>query len=309
MGFYAGRLAERADCGRFKFHGTVPMNSKRYIFSLAALGAAVAASGALGVDVSQELEIIGRPRPDEYGFQPAVTEVARDIDWLDRLLNYTIAVICAFVLGLLLWVIVRYNSRVNPVPAKFTHNLRFELAWTVIPIIILVAIGVVSLPILLKQQRIPEADITIKATGNQWYWTYEYPDHELAFDSFMLQKDQLEEYGYSLDEYLLATDTALVLPVNNTVVVNVTASDVIHAWTVPSFGVKQDGVPGRLAGLWFKPEQEGIYFGQCSELCGKDHSYMPITVKVVSQSVYEEWLDAAIEEYGGIPRLQQTASN
>ena len=309
MGFYAGWPAEGADRRRFKFHGTAPMNSKRYVFGLAALGAAAAASSALGVDVSQELEIIGRPRPDEYGFQPAVTEVARDIDWLDRLLNYTIAVICAFVLGLLLWVIVRYNSRVNPVPAKFTHNLRVEVAWTVIPIIILVAIGAVSLPMLFKQQRIPDADITIKATGNQWYWTYEYPDHELVFDSFMLQKDQLEEFGYSQDEYLLATDTALVLPVNNTVVVNVTASDVIHAWTVPSFGVKQDGVPGRLAGLWFKPEQEGVYFGQCSELCGKDHSYMPITVKVVSQRVYEEWLDAAIEEYGGVPRLQQTASN
>ena len=285
------------------------MNSKHYLFGLVAVGAATAASSALGVDVSQELEIIGRPRPDEIGFQPAVTEVARDINWLDGLLNYVIAAICAFVLGLLLWVILRYNSRMNPVPAKFTHNLRVELAWTVIPIIILVGIGVVSLPILLKQQRIPEADITIKATGNQWYWSYEYPDHEFVFDSFMLQKDQLEEYGYSRDEYLLATDTALVLPVDSTVVVNVTASDVIHAWTVPSFGVKQDGVPGRLAGLWFKPEQEGIYFGQCSELCGKDHSYMPITVKVVSQSAYEEWLDAAIEEYGGVPRAQQLASN
>ena len=285
------------------------MNSKHYVFGLVAAGAATAASSALGVDVSQELEIIGRPRPDEIGFQPAVTEVARDINWLDGLLNYVIAAICALVLGLLLWVIVRYNSRMNPVPAKFTHNLRVELAWTVIPIVILVGIGVVSLPILLKQQRIPEADITIKATGNQWYWSYEYPDHEFVFDSFMLQKDQLEEYGYSRDEYLLATDTALVLPVNNTVVVNVTGSDVIHSWTIPSFGVKQDGVPGRLAGLWFKPEQEGIYFGQCSELCGKDHSYMPITVKVVSQQAYEEWLDAAIEEYGGVPRAQQLASN
>lgn len=284
------------------------MKSNRYLAGLAALVAATAATSAFGVDVSQELEVIGRPVPDGYEFQPAVTEVARDIVWFERLLNYIVGVICAFVLGLLFWVIVRFNSRANPVPARFTHSLPFEILWTVIPIVILVFIGAVSLPMLFKQQRLPDADITIKATGNQWYWTYEYPDHELSFDSFMLERERLSEFGYSDDEYLLATDTALVLPVDKTVVVQVTASDVIHAWTVPSFGVKQDGVPGRLAGLWFKPEREGVYFGQCSELCGKDHSYMPITVKVVSQETYEEWLDAAIEEYGGVPRTLQLAS-
>lgn len=284
------------------------MKSNRYLAGLAALVAATAATSALGVDVSQELEVIGRPVPDGYEFQPAVTEVARDIVWFERLLNYIVGAICVFVLGLLFWVIVRFNSRANPVPARFTHSLPFEILWTVIPIVILVFIGAVSLPMLFKQQRLPDADITIKATGNQWYWTYEYPDHELSFDSFMLERERLSEFGYSDDEYLLATDTALVLPVDKTVVVQVTASDVIHAWTVPSFGVKQDGVPGRLAGLWFKPEREGVYFGQCSELCGKDHSYMPITVKVVSQETYEEWLDAAIEEYGGVPRTLQLAS-
>ena len=284
------------------------MKSIRYLAGLAALVAATAATSAFGVDVSQELEVIGRPVPDGYEFQPAVTEVARDIVWFERLLNYIVGAICVFVLGLLFWVIVRFNSRANPVPARFTHSLPFEIAWTAIPIVILVFIGAVSLPMLFKQQRLPDADITIKATGNQWYWTYEYPDHELSFDSFMLERERLSEFGYSEDEYLLATDTALVLPVDKTVVVQVTASDVIHAWTVPSFGVKQDGVPGRLAGLWFKPEREGVYFGQCSELCGKDHSYMPITVKVVSQETYEEWLDAAIEEYGGVPRTLQLAS-
>lgn len=284
------------------------MKSIRYLAGLAALVAATAATSAFGVDVSQELEVIGRPVPDGYEFQPAVTEVARDIVWFERLLNYIVGAICVFVLGLLFWVIVRFNSRANPVPARFTHSLPFEILWTVIPIVILVFIGAVSLPMLFKQQRLPDADITIKATGNQWYWTYEYPDHELSFDSFMLERERLSEFGYSDDEYLLATDTALVLPVDKTVVVQVTASDVIHAWTVPSFGVKQDGVPGRLAGLWFKPEREGVYFGQCSELCGKDHSYMPITVKVVSQETYEEWLDAAIEEYGGVPRTLQLAS-
>ena len=268
-----------------------------------AIAATAAASvhSAFAADVGQELEIIGKPVEGEYGFQPATTEVARDIVWLDDLLLYIIAAICIFVLGLLLWVIIRYNSRLNPQPARFSHYTPIEIAWTIIPICILVFIGAVSLPMLFKQQIIPDADVTIKATGNQWYWTYEYSDHEIEFDSFMLNRDQLEEYGYSQDEYLLATDTAVVIPVNRTVVVNVTGSDVIHAWTIPSFGVKQDGVPGRLAGLWFKPEVEGIYFGQCSELCGKDHSYMPITVKVVSQEEYDAWLEKAIAEYASAP--------
>ena len=275
-------------------------------------GATLAATGFAGaVDVDQKLEIIGRPVDGAYGFQPATTEVARDIVWLDDMLLVIISVICVFVLGLLLWVVVRYNSRVSRQAARFTHNTPIEVAWTLIPVVILVFIGVLSLPMLFKQQILPEADITIKATGSQWFWTYEYPDHGIEFDSFMLAKEELEEYGYSEDEYLLATDTAVVLPVDKTVVVHVTGSDVIHAWTIPSFGVKQDGVPGRLAGLWFKPEVEGVYFGQCSELCGKDHSYMPITVKVVSQEAYEKWLEDAIEEYASVEKDDQVilASN
>lgn len=260
----------------------------------------MASSPALAVDVAEDLEIIGKPVPDGINFQPAVTEVARDLLWLDNMLMYIGGVICAVVLGLLLYVIIRYNARRNPVPAKFTHNTAIEFAWTIIPIIILVFIGIISLPILFKQQRLPEADITIKATGNQWYWSYEYMDHEFSFDSFMLAKEDLESHGYTQDEYLLATDTPVVLPVNKTVVVHVTASDVIHAWTIPAFGVKQDGVPGRLAGLWFTPDVEGIYFGQCSELCGKDHTYMPITVKVVSQEAYDEWLGNAVAEYASL---------
>ncbi len=275
---------------------TQPKRTVHFIVA-AALGAGVAHAA----DVDQELEIIGRPFDGQYGFQPAVTELARDIVWFDTLLLYIISAICLFVLGLLGWVILRYNSRSNPVPAKFTHHTPIEIIWTAVPVVILLFIAVVSLPILFKQQTIPEGDVTIKATGNQWYWTYEYPDHEFSFDSFMLARDQLAEHGYSQDEYLLATDTAVVVPVGKTVVVNVTASDVIHAWTIPAFGVKQDGVPGRLAGLWFKPETEGIYFGQCSELCGKDHSYMPITVKVVSQEAYDDWVAAASLEYAGTP--------
>jgi cytochrome c oxidase subunit 2 len=162
---------------------------------------------------------------------------------------------------------------------------------------------------LFKQQEIPEADITIKVTGNQWYWGYEYVDHGFGFDSVMLQKDELADYGYAPDEYLLATDTAVVVPVNATIVMQLTGADVIHSWTIPAFGVKQDAVPGRLAELWFSAEKEGIYFGQCSELCGQAHAYMPITVKVVSQPQYDSWLNGAIEEYAGIPQSVQLASN
>ena len=284
------------------------MNLIRVLTGGAGLSAVFCMASAYGADVDQTLEIIGRPYDRKLSFQPPVTELARDIVWLDDLLLYIITVICLFVLGLLCWVILRYNSRQNPTPSRVTHNTALEITWTVVPIVILVFIGALSLPVLFKQQIIPEADITIKATGNQWYWTYEYSDHDFSFDSFMLQKEELADYGYSEDEYLLATDTAIVLPVNKTVVVNVTGSDVIHAWTVPSFGVKQDAVPGRLAGLWFKPEVVGIYFGQCSELCGQNHSYMPITVKVVSQEAYEEWLDQAAAEYAEGPRDVQVAS-
>jgi cytochrome c oxidase subunit 2 len=207
-------------------------------------------------------------------------------------------------------VIVRYNRRANPEPKRFTHNTPIEIAWTLIPILILVFIGANSLPVLFKQQEIPEGDVVIKAIGNQWYWSYEYVDHEFGFDSFMLAKDALAEHGYTDDLYLLATDTAVVVPTGKKVVIQVTGSDVIHAWTIPAFGVKQDAVPGRLAELWFTVEEgkEGVYFGQCSELCGKDHAYMPITVKAVTQEAYDAWLRGAIDEYAGNPETLTLAA-
>ena len=232
----------------------------------------------------------------KLGFQPAATELARDLQSLDGLMLVIITVICLFVMALLGICIVRYNSKANPTPATFTHNSPLEIAWTIVPVLILVFIGAFSLPVLFKQQEIPEGDITIKVTGYQWYWGYEYIDHEFGFESFLLGRDELEDYGYSQDEYLLATDTAVVVPVNKTIVMQVTGADVIHAWTIPAFGVKQDAVPGRLAELWFKAEKEGIYFGQCSELCGIAHAYMPITVKVVSQEAYDAWLAASVDE-------------
>lgn len=273
----------------------------------AAMALALSGTAGFAQDALGDLETIGKPTPGGIGFQEAVTEVMRDIQWMDSFLLVIITLISVFVTILLAICVIRYNRKANPEPKTFTHNTALEIAWTVVPIVILIAIIPPSLTLLNKQMRIPEADVTIKAIGNQWYWTHEYPEHEFGFDSFMLQRDELEEYGYAQDEYLLATDTAVVVPVNKTVVVRVTGSDVIHAWTIPAFGVKQDAVPGRTAELWFKAEKEGVYFGQCSELCGKDHSYMPITVKVVSQEVYDAWLDGAIEEYAGTPRAVKVA--
>ncbi|WP_040617802.1 cytochrome c oxidase subunit II [Roseovarius nubinhibens] len=284
--------------------------------------AGLAAVTALPAVAQDGLEIIGAPTPGAIGFQEAATELASDIHWLDSMLLVIITAIVLFVVALMAVCIFIYNRRRNPNPATFTHNSPVEVAWTIIPIIVLVFIGAFSLPVLFKQQEIPEGEINIKVTGYQWYWGYEYTDHEFAFDSYMIGQPAtvgnyvltdeveaaLEEAGYSRNEFLLATDTAVVVPVNKTVVMTVTGADVIHSWTIPAFGVKQDAVPGRLAQLWFKAEKEGVYFGQCSELCGKDHAYMPITVKVVSEEAYEEWLQGAIEEYAGTPAGYDVAS-
>ncbi|MCB2093915.1 MAG: cytochrome c oxidase subunit II [Rhodobacteraceae bacterium] len=266
-------------------------------------GAARAQDGITG------LEIVGRPLADKTGFQPAATELARDQQWLDHMLTILSIGVSALVVVLLAIVIVRFNRKANPTPSKFTHNTPIEVVWTLVPVLILVVLGSFSLPILFKQQEIPDADITIKATGNQWYWSYEYVDDGFGFDSFLIGdgkvltpevEAKLVAAGYSKDEFLLAVDNAVVLPVGKTIVVQVTGADVIHSWTIPAFAVKQDAVPGRIAELWFKPEREGIYFGQCSELCGKDHAYMPITVKVVSEAAYAEWLTRAKAEFAGI---------
>jgi cytochrome c oxidase subunit 2 len=300
-------------------------------FTLAGLAAMLTTTAAQAQD---GLQSIGKPVDGATGFQPAVTSLASDLQWLDGMILVIITVITLFVTGLMVWVGIRYNSRRNPNPASFTHHTPVEIAWTVVPIVILVFIGAFSLPVLFKQQEIPEADITIKVTGYQWFWGYEYVDEGFSFDSYMLgsaatldpssrpgdadvtpyvmdehMEAKLLDAGYSRDEFLLATDTSVVVPVGKTIVMQVTAADVIHAWTIPSFGVKQDAVPGRLAELWFKAEQEGVYFGQCSELCGFYHAYMPITVRVVSEEAYAAWLEEAREEYAGIPQTRVYASN
>lgn len=285
----------------------------RFITMLSGLWATIMVTftgfAASAQDVLEGLEVIGKPIPGGLNFQPASSSVMRDLVWLDNMVLWIIIVISVFVTFLLLFVIVRYNKKANPVPAHFTHNSTIEVAWTVIPIVILVVIGAFSLPVLFNSQEIPEADVTIKVTGNQWFWTYEYVDNGFEFDSLMLEREELEAAGYAQDEYLLATDTAVVVPVGKVVVMQITGSDVIHSWAMPAFGVKQDGVPGRLAELWFNVDKEGVYFGQCSELCGKDHAYMPITVKAVSPEKYEVWLKGAITEYAGVPQAVDVASN
>lgn len=290
------------------------------LFSISGVLGALAAAPALAQD---GLEVIGRPVDGAMGFQPAATEVARRLQWLDGMILVIITAITVFVTLLLVWVIIRYNRKRNPESATFTHHTPIEVAWTVIPIVILVFIGAFSLPTLFYQQEIPEADITIKVTGYQWFWGYEYVDEGFGFDAYMIgapatggnnaltpeTEAALVEAGYAREDFLLATDNAVVIPVNKTVVMQVTGADVIHAWAVPAFGVKQDAVPGRLAELWFKPEKEGIYFGQCSELCGIAHAYMPITVKVVSEEAYAAWLADAKDEFAGTPQSLTVASN
>ncbi len=257
--------------------------------------AAAAATTARAESELPPLEVRGAPEPGGTGLQTPVTTVARDMNWLDSMLLLIITLITIFVFALLVWVMVRYNRRANPAPARFTHYTPIEVIWTVIPILILVFIGIFSVPILFKEQVIPDSDVTIKTTGYQWYWGYEYPDEGISFQSFMLERDELAEHGYDDSTYLLATDTAMVVPTNRVVQLQVTAADVIHSWTIPAFGVKQDGVPGRLGEAWFEVEEEGIYFGQCSEICGINHAYMPITVKAVSPEEYDAW----VERQGG----------
>ena len=290
----------------------------RFWNQIGGIATSVAGLMAGSAALAQGLEIVGAPAQRGTGFQPAATELARDLQGLDFMVLSIISVITVFVTALLIYVIVRYNQKRNATPATFTHNSTLEVGWTVVPILILVFIGAYSLPVLFKQQEIPMGDITIKVTGYQWYWGYEYVDDGInspnaegatpvAFDSYMIGapatggdnrmspevSQQLVDAGYTDREFLLATDTAVVVPVGKTIVMQVTGGDVIHSWTIPAFGVKQDAVPGRLAQLWFKAEREGIYFGQCSELCGIAHAYMPITVKVVSEEVYAQWLAAA----------------
>ncbi len=236
----------------------------------------------------------GQPEPWQLGLQGAASPVMREITAFHNMLLIIITAISVFVLALLVYVMLRFNERRNPKPSKTSHNTLLEVVWTVVPIMILVFIAIPSFKLLYFTDRVEDAEVTIKAIGSQWYWTYEYPDEDdLSFDAVLLEDDELKEG----QPRLLATDNEVVVPVDTTVRVLVTASDVIHSWAVPSLGVKIDAVPGRLNETWFRIEEEGVYYGQCSELCGTNHGYMPIAVRAVSREAYAAWLAKAKEEF------------
>jgi len=249
---------------------------------LAAAGAAFAAGGTLG-----------QPSPWEYTLQPSASPVMDNITWFHNFLLWIITAITIFVAILLAIVAIKFNSRANPVPSKTTHNTLIEVVWTIVPVLILVGIAVPSFRLLFQQLDIPKADLTIKATGKQWYWTYSYPDNgKFEFDS-LLVADKAPR--------LLAVDNEVVVPVNKVIRVQTTGADVIHSFAVPAFGIKIDSVPGRLNETWFKATKEGMYYGQCSELCGKDHAYMPIAIRVVSDQEFTTWVEAAKKKYATNP--------
>ena len=238
-----------------------------------------------------------QPEPWQLGFQPAATDMMTQITDFNNFLLILMTVISVFVLGLLLYVLFRFNAKSNPEPSKTSHNTLIEVVWTVVPILILVVIAIPSFRLLYEQVELPEVDMTIKATGYQWYWGYEYPDHgDFAFDAIMLEEDELEPG----QPRLLATDNAVVVPVNKTIRVVVTSADVIHNWAMPAFGNKMDAVPGRLNETWFRAEKTGTYYGQCSELCGIRHAFMPIMVKVVEEEEFTAWVEQAKVEFAKI---------
>ena len=235
------------------------------------------------------------PKDWQLGFSEPATELMSDvITFHSYILMPIITGISILVLALLLYIAYRYNSNRNQIASSTTHNTVIEVLWTVIPVILLIIIAIPSFRILYTAETIPKADLTIKAIGNQWYWSYEYPDYDdFSFDANMLQDEELSDPSLRL----LETDTQIVVPVNKVVKLLITSNDVLHAWTIPAFAVKKDAVPGRLNETWFKAEKTGTYYGQCSELCGPKHAFMPINVKVVSQDEFDNWLNFAKEEY------------
>ena len=234
-------------------------------------------------------DLIGQPTPGAIDLQPGVTDLRNQAIWFhDIILLPIITIITLFVLALLVWVAIRYNKRANPVPAKWSHNTAIEVAWTLIPVLILVVISIFSFRLLFDYNDMPKPDVTVKATGYQWYWGYEYPDQKVGeFISNVLPEDQANAKGVP---YRLAATEPLVVPVNAVVRVQVTGADVIHAFAVPSFGIIADAVPGRLNETWFKANRIGTYYGNCRELCGVEHAFMPIEVKVVSQADFDAWV-------------------
>jgi cytochrome c oxidase subunit 2 len=262
------------------------MSFKKGLVALAALAGAGWSAGAFAA----------QPEPWQLGFQPAASPSMEAVRDLYDLLFVVIVAITAFVLALLVYVMVRFNAKRNPVPSKTTHNTFLEMAWTAIPIVILVVIAIPSFRLLYFQKTVSEAEMemTVKVIGYQWYWSYEYPDHgDIAFDSFIVEDEDLEPGQLRL----LEVDNRLVIPVDTNIRLLVTAGDVLHSWAVPAFGIKIDAVPGRLNETWVRVEREGVYYGQCSELCGVRHGYMPVAVEAVSKDAFASWVERAKVEF------------
>jgi cytochrome c oxidase subunit 2 len=250
-------------------------------------GAVLAGGGAA-------LAGLGQPSPWQLGLQEAASPVMDNVIWFHDFLLYVITAIAVFVLALLLIIIVRFNARANTAPSRTTHNTPLEVIWTVVPVVILVAIAVPSFRLLFLQLNEPSPDLTVKTTGKQWYWSYNYPDNgKFEFDSIMLSDKERKPD----QPRLLAVDNEMVVPVNKVVKMLVTGADVIHSFTVPSFGIKIDAVPGRINTTWFKATREGMFYGQCSELCGKDHAFMPIAVRVVNDGEFAAWVEQAKQKF------------
>jgi cytochrome c oxidase subunit II len=235
----------------------------------------------------------GQPHPWQMGLQAAASPVMSDIIWFHDFLLYLITAITLFVLALLVIVMVKFNAKRNPIPSRTTHNTLIEVIWTVVPVLILVAIAVPSFRLLFYELKVPTADVTIKATGKQWFWSYQYPDAKFEFDSLMTQEKDLKPG----QPRLLQVDNEMVVPVNKVVHILTIGADVIHSFAVPAFGIKIDAIPGRLNETWFKAERVGTYYGQCSQLCGRDHAFMPISVRVVSDQDYAAWLADAKKKF------------
>jgi cytochrome c oxidase subunit II len=258
------------------------------------LTAVAVTAGALLGSASVALAGLGQPSPWQIGMQESATPVMDDITTFHNVLLVITALITAFVLGLLLIVILRFNARANPSPSRTTHNTTIEVLWTIVPVIILAMIAVPSFRLLFVELDVPKPDLTVKATGKQWFWSYAYPDNgNFEFDSLMIADKDLKPGQLRL----LSVNNEMVVPVNKVVHVLVTGADVIHSFNVPSFGIRIDAIPGRINDTWFKATKEGIFYGECSELCGKDHSFMPIAVRVVSQDDFNAWLVKAKQQF------------
>jgi cytochrome c oxidase subunit 2 len=262
--------------------------------------AGLLAASVVGLLAPAAMAGSGQPSPKQIYFQEAVTPIAEEIHRVHDLVNWIIIAIMVFVLVLMGYVILRFSEKRHPVPTKTTHNTTVEVLWTVVPVLILVLIAIPSFKLLYAQYTFPPPDLVMKVTGNAWNWTHEYPDKGIKVDSVMLQDNEREEViksGIPADQVPrnLAVNNEVLVPVNKVVHLLVTSSDVIHSWTIPSFGSKVDAVPGRITATWFKATKEGIYFGQCSELCGKDHAFMPIAIRVVKDGVFTEWVKAVKE--------------